>query len=111
MASSGASVDVGAMLTAANELDATQAHINSALRTLNGEVDGMSWSGGSASVFHQAFAQFLDDCNRILADLNMLTEEVRTSAKSYAQTHNTTVDVAKHMAGNMPTQHAGLKNF
>jgi WXG100 family type VII secretion target len=59
----------------------TQAHING-LRNQLGGLEGL-WQGAAATAFHSLIQRFNDAANKVLADLQTISESLETSAKQY----------------------------
>jgi WXG100 family type VII secretion target len=59
----------------------TMAHINS-LRNQLGGLEGV-WQGAAATAFHSLIQRFNDAANKVLADLQTISESLASSAKQY----------------------------
>ena len=59
----------------------TLGHVNS-LRNQLGQLGGL-WEGAAATAFHSLFERFNNAANKVLADLQTISESLENSAKQY----------------------------
>jgi WXG100 family type VII secretion target len=61
--------------------DHSQGHINN-LRNQLGHLEGV-WKGEASAAFHQLFERFNTASNKVLQDLQQISDSLETAAKKY----------------------------
>lgn len=97
--SSPISVDVNAMVQAAELLKTDHDSIRGQVLGLHTEFDalGASWGGNAAMQFQGAMEGFYELVNGVLTSLLTLAGQVDTAAVNYEKTHNMSTDAASSL--------------
>ncbi|GAA1909005.1 WXG100 family type VII secretion target [Streptantibioticus ferralitis] len=103
-------VDIAGMLAAQPHFEKALGDTTTAYNGMNEQAQTLesSWTGPAAQQFIPALQQWLDNCNTVRAQLQIVYEKLEANTGHYDQVHTQTIDAATAVKQAMA---AGLPGF